>query len=79
MVEVTQAPYRLKRGKRGFPRVSFEQYEGWIARGIDGVELTEPGFRWNTRSGAWHVALEDDIFDGAARRAQAIREQSNGA
>jgi hypothetical protein len=54
-------PYRLKR-IRGVRRVEYEEYEGWIARNQLGVEILEPGFRWNTRSGAWHAAFESDIF-----------------
>lgn len=51
---------RLKR-IQGVRRVERDPSGGWIARDHFGNEMIEEGFRWNTRSGAWHVAIEADI------------------
>lgn len=59
--KVASPPYRLKR-IRGVRRVERDPYGGWIARDQCGNEMIEAGFRWNTRSGAWHVAFEADLF-----------------
>lgn len=55
------APYRLKR-IRGVRRVEYDPGWGWIARDQLGNEIMEDGFRWRTRSVAWSVALEADIY-----------------
>lgn len=49
---------KLKRAK-GIRRVE-KDGEAWVARTTDGREYPEEGFRWNTRSGAWHAAYESD-------------------
>lgn len=54
-------PYRLKR-IRGVRRVEHELYEGWIARNQLGEEIGGEGFRWASRSVAWTVAFESDMF-----------------
>lgn len=54
----------LKRAK-GVKRVE-KDGEVWIARTVSGQEYPEPGFRWNTRSGAWHAAYESDMTDAPA-------------
>lgn len=39
--------------------VEYEPYEGWIARcPWSGFEITEPGFRWNSRSVARAIVNE---------------------
>ncbi len=48
----------LKRAK-GVKRIERDG-ETWVARAVSGKEFPEPGFRWNTRSSAWHAAWESD-------------------
>lgn len=66
--------YALRRAKRGVRRIerSDSWYGGWIARGVDGYRLPwGDDFEWSTRSAAWHVCLEDDLFNGPEKRAAA--------
>jgi len=49
---------------------------GWIARSpFDGRELIEDGFRWNTRSSAWHVVWEERHLSAEGRRRAAQADQ----
>lgn len=41
---------------------------GWIARSpFDGRELCEPGYRWNSRSSAWHAVWEERQLRNSTR------------
>lgn len=58
-------------------RVEHDPCGGWIARDKFGVEYMEPGWRWNSRSVAQTVVLEDkaygDIGVAASRAAHVSR------